>query len=400
MTVQGSSDWIDQFLDFSEGIPSPDIFRLWCGIAAVGGILERRVWAKVGRGAIYPNLYTLLVGPPGVGKSQGIALTQDLWRSVQGMHVAPDNMTKAALVDVVARSTRRLMIAGGLEEFHALLIPATEFGVFVPAHDLEFLNTLNKLFDNEKYYREERRHMGNKQIDIAYPQLNILAGTQPSYLANLLPEQAWGMGFMTRMIMVYSSTPVKNKLFFDDDPSKERIRSALVKRLTEFSKLWGPMAWTPEAQAAIELWHSQGCPPQPEHSKLEAYNSRRILHTIKLCIVSAISRTGERMIELQDVTRAKDWLVHVEKLMPDIFREMVNKSDAQVIQELHYFLWGLWSKEQKPIHESRLTFFLSTRVPSDKIGRLLEVAEKASIIRRMAGEKAYVPIPREQHGME
>jgi hypothetical protein len=400
MTGSGSSDWIDQYLEFTDGIPAPDIFRLWSGIACLGGVLERRVWAKVGRGAIYPNLYVLLVGAPGVGKSQAIAKTQDLWRSVKGLYVAPDNMTKAALVDVVARSTRRLMIEGRMEEFHALLVPSTEFGVLVPAHDLEFLNTLNKLFDNEKYYREERRHMGNKQIDIAYPQLNILAGTQPSYLANLLPEQAWGMGFMTRIIMIYSNTPKKVKLFHETSFPAEK-EAELLKRLRDFAKLWGPVSWEPDAAAAAEQWVHDGCPPMPDHSKLEAYNSRRILHTIKLAIIAAISRTGERVIQLQDFTRAQDWLIHAEKLMPDIFREMVNRSDSQVIQEMHYFMWTIWARKQEPIHISRIVYFLSMRVPSEKVNRLIEISEKSGVIKRVAGTTdQFIPVAREQHGMD
>jgi hypothetical protein len=151
----------------------------------------------------------------------------------------------------------------------------------------------------------------------------------------------------------------------------------------------------------IEAWAQDRCPPIPDHSKLQHYNGRRILHTLKLCMVAAVSRSGELNIKVEDVIRARDWLLHAEQTMPDIFREMVSRSDAQVIQELHFFLWKLWVKDRRPLHESRLIHFLSHRVPSDKVQRVIDVAERSNVIAREAGStNTYIPRPVAEHGME
>jgi hypothetical protein len=388
------------FLDYTDGIPSPDIFRLWSGIAALAGAMERRVWIETARSKLYPNLYTLLVAPPGVGKSQAISHVNELWYAVKGLHVAPDNVTKPALIDAIGAASRKMVLSEtGLMEFHSLLVASSEFGVLVPAHDLEFLNTLNHIYDNPRNYRENRRSMGDNQVDITNPQLNILGGTQPAYLANLLPEEAWGMGFTARVIMVYSSKAITVSLF-KKQASRSNEFKRLVSGLTKVAALYGAMSFTPEAEHYIEEWANGGCQPVPDHSKLANYTSRRILHALKLSIIAAVA-AGSAIIRVEDFERARSWLLLAESTMPDIFREMVGKSDVQVIDELHYFCWQLWIKEKKPVHVSRLIHFLQHRVPSEKILRVIEVAEKANILERMAGTTdLYKPRPKHEHGME
>ncbi len=362
--------------------------------------MERRVWIETARSKLYPNLYTLLVAPPGVGKSQAISHVTELWYAVKGLHVAPDNVTKPALIDAIGAASRKMVLSEtGLMEFHSLLVASSEFGVLVPAHDLEFLNTLNHIYDNPGNYRENRRSMGDNQVDIRNPQLNILGGTQPAYLANLLPEEAWGMGFTARVLMVYSSKAINVPLF-----RKQASRAPEFKRLlaglSRVAGLYGAMTFSPEAEVYIEKWAEDGCKPVPDHSKLANYTSRRILHALKLSIVAAVA-AGSPTIRVQDFERGRGWLLAAEATMPDIFREMVGKSDVQVIDELHYFCWTLWVKEKNPIHVSRLIHFLQHRVPSEKIMRVIEVAEKANILERMAGTTdTYKPRPKHEHGME
>jgi len=117
-------------------------------------------------------------------------------------------------------------------------------------------------------------------------------------------------------------------------------------------------------------------------------------------MISAVARANELVIRLDDVRRAQDWLLAVEQLMPDVFREMVAKSDGQVIQELHFFMWGQWVKSKKPFHESMLINFLSQRVPSEKVMRVLEIAERSNVVSRDAGSKLYIPKARTDHGVE
>lgn len=391
-------DFIADYMDYTDGIPSPDIFRLWSGIATIAGALERRVWISTSRAVLYPNLFVLLVAPPGVGKTQAIATVSDLWYASKKFHVAPDNMTKAALIDAIRDASTKRIIPSGLFEYNSLLTAADEFGVLVPAHDLEFLSVLNKIFDNPRSYRENRRHM-EVQVEITNPQLNIIAGTQPGFMASLLPEESWSMGFTSRLLMIYSATPSKIELFAKQEDRGKQYRR-LVSTLERYSDLLGEMEITQEAKDRLQSWATKGCEPVPQHSKLQHYVPRRIIYVLKLAMISAVSRTGMLCLELPDVERALTWLLFAEKLMPDIFRDMTLKSDSQVIEELHFFLWQLFMKENRPIHETRAIHFLQQRLPAEKIERVLGIAVKSGILEAHSTTigPAYVPVASHKHG--
>ena len=409
-------DWITEFLSYTDGVPSPEIFRLWSAITAVSGALERRVYANTGRGRIYPNLFTLLVGPPAAGKSQAISPVAALWMQAiqllpptEQFHIAPDNVTKAALVDALSRARgQRLFKAnditpGGLMEWHSMFIASPEFGVLIPRHDLEFLSVLNHIYDNPPYYREERRTLEGKNPDIFNPQLTILAGTQPDYLNSILPPEAWGMGFTSRIIMVYASTPPKIDLFAEETPGREKTAQGLARRLAGLSSLTGHFSWTAESKGALAEWYSSGMAPAPEHVSLTHYLGRRILHMVKLCMISAASRGESMEITGEDFSRAKGWLLEVEALMPDVFRAMLSRNDANIIQELHYHLWRLWATvtpdKRSPVPEAAVYEYLNKRVPSEKIAKILEVAERSGVIVRSAGG-GFIPRPKSEHSGE
>jgi hypothetical protein len=413
LVIDNPSDLITDYMNLTDKDDTPDLYRRWSAIALVAGAMERRVWTRVGsRGGqprlTYPNLYTLLIGPPGVGKYT-IEDIRDLWSAVnepntnkQAFKVAPSNLTKASLVDRLSKSTQvRLPPHGPPLEYNSLLVAAEEFGIFLPAYDLEFIGVLNGVYNNPTVYSEERRHGPSREIAIPFPQLNILGGVQPGWLASVFPEEAWSMGLTSRMLMIYSSEGHKHDLFQEgqDHPIS---RARIIARLATISQLYGELDWTPEAQDRINSWHAADGPPTPQHSKLEHYCRRRSLHAIKLAVTSPVSRTGTiASIELVDIERAIAWLIEAEAKVPDVFRAMIGKSDHQVIEELYNYLMASYTTaKQNPIHESKLFMFLSQRVPSDKVQKLLEVAERSNVLARVAGTDTYIPRARHEFAVE
>ena len=350
------------------------------------------MWVYTAGSILYPNLYTLLVSPPGVGKSQAISVVHDLWTRTPELKMAPDNVTKASLLDFLEEAKQvKMLTSTEMIQYHSLAVAASEFGVFVPAHDLEFLSALNHIFDNPPSYKETRRTT-KKTLDIVNPQLNVIAGTQPAFLSTLLPEAAWGMGFMSRQLLIYSGEPLTVELFSFEVSNKDH-RDALIKDLREIGKLFGQFQFDQEAKAAITEWNNSGRQPVPEHSKLAHYNARRIIHVLKLCMVSSISSRTDLLVTRNDFERAKAWLIDAETRMPDIFRAMVLKSDADVLQDLLIYAWEMYNKaNKKPIHKSRIVGFLQTKVPAEKILRIIETAELSGLLEREFGsDSLYIP---------
>lgn len=370
------SDFIDCFLDYTEAIPSPYIFRLWSAIAGVAGALERRVWVKAMPQPTYANLYVLLVAAPGVGKGVIDEITR-IWRKVPRLRLAPDSVTSASLLDSLIEADRKVIQDGKLAfEYHSLIVPSEEFGVLVPAHDLEFLSRLNRIFTNPDMLRVRRKYL-REEVQIINPQMTILAGTQPGYLGSLLPEEAWSMGFTQRLLMIHASQGVKTVLFQEDN-GREALFTKLAAMMNHLVAQCGQLQWEPKAAESFANWHAAGGPPRPDHPRLAHYVNRRTQFMLKLMLISSASRTDGPVVTEFDYERALTWLLAAEHVMPDVFREMVQKSDSNVISELVRFAWQIHIKSKnKGVHVARLHAFLAERVPSEKVPHIIALAIRA-----------------------
>lgn len=403
------SDIISDFMELTDGDETPDLFRRWSAICLVAGALERRVWTRVGsKGGLprwtYPNLYVWLVGPPGVGKSI-IGDIRDMWfqaiepgTNKPAFKVAPNNMTKASLIDRLSKSTQSwLSLSGPPIEYNSLLVAAEEFGVFLPSYDMEFIGVLNDIYNNPELFSEERRHGPVREVSIPHPQLNILGGVQPAWLAQVFPEHAWATGFSSRTIMVYASSKPKVDLYGNGE-DRSTSRQKIISNLSGLRHLYGYLPWNPDTYSKLNSWNMANGPPTPTHSRLEDYNTRRTQHVSKIATISSISRTNTiTTIEDIDLERAITWLTEAEKFMPDAFRAMKGKSDIVIINDLYDYITELYRRnKQKPVPDNAIYDYLANYVPSDKVKQLIEIAERSNYIVRMAGTDTYRPAARHE----
>lgn len=390
-----AGDWVTTFVQETEGLPSPPQFRQWSAIATVAGALERHVWCRVFNMNIYPNMYTFLVAPPGVGKTVATNLAESFWRLDRTRHVAPKSVTRASFGDALAdakKSRITPLFNPPVQEYNSLLVHAGELGVFVPGWDSEFMSLLTDVWDG-RMYEETRR--GNKlHIRVEKPTLNILASTTPSYLMETLPEGAWDQGFLSRTLLIYSEEPTAKDPFgssgFDYD---DISRTKLAGDLRRISNLFGPYKFDKEAEGVIRNWHMSGGHPAPEHPKLLNYNTRRTAHLLKLCMVSAASRGDELVITLPHVDRAMRWLTQAEARMPDIFKAMAGGGDSKVMEDAWYFLYNQYIQDKQPIPQGRLVAFLSQRAPSHAVLKIMELMLQQGIVKAvpMPGYLGFIP---------
>jgi hypothetical protein len=344
----------------------------------IGAAMERKVTTRTGTGAVYPNLFTLLVAPPGVGKGVALAKTEELFGELDKLHYAPSSITAAALVDVLAeakRSIMRLAANPPLLEFHSLYAVAPELGVLVPQYDPQMMNTLNDLYDCRNKPFTQRRRTKDLKISIKNPQLSILGACTPSFLKELLPDGAWDQGFISRTIMVFSGEAVRRPLF-EMPVAQDAQRAALLQDLRAISELQGNMRWDDDAAGAISEWDLSGGNPKPDHPKLIHYITRRSIHMIKLCMIASVCRSSELLITMEDWLQAKSWLEEVEAVMPDLFRWTGVTGDREVMDECYNFVFRNFLKDQKPVLESRVIRFLSEKLPSYAVAKVYDIMKQ------------------------
>lgn len=401
--VRKLENWIESFSDLTNVSGTPSLFRTWSGVAAIAAALERRVWVDAGMGPLYPNMYIILVAPPGIGKTE---LTSRVWSILDelstgnpdGLHLAPMSLTGAALVDALRDAERKFYSPGEFAldpmVYNSLAVVSNELGTMLPAYDPEMMNRLTDIYDGKTY--SERRRTRELNFKINHPQINILAGTTPGHLALSLPEGAWDQGFLSRTMMIFNSERQLRPLF-QTKPNQEAEWRLLKNDLKHIFGMAGEFKFSTEAASAINAWHMSGGQPLPDHPRLRNYNTRRTSHLLKLCIVASASVSDARVIELAHFHAALDWLIEAEVLMPDIFKAMVVNADMKAIDECWHFAYVTFMKEQQPIAEHRLISFLQERVPVQNVKKMLELMEASHILeKKLVGDVgyAYQPKPR------
>lgn len=381
---------IDSYLEYTGGIPCHEIFRKWVAIWAISASLERRVWLQLSGGKLYPNLFLFLLAPPGVGKDQAIHPMLGLLRRVGEVNLSPVSMTDKGMLDAIADPTavKEFQPEGSPSRtvYQSLNVCVPELGTLFTKHDLGFLSIVNDLYNCSGEFREKIRSR-KEELVVRNPHMTLLGGTQPSFLSKLFPTESWGMGFMARIIMVYHGVPEKKSLFRGQARTDKGVwEKELITGLENIAKMSGPMEVTPEAEDLIEDWHfNKSEEDKPDHPKLMHYNTRRILHILKLAMIHAASE-NKKEITADHFNRALNDLLEVEARLPEIFKEMSNDGQKDIVDDAFYFVMKIYTQnKQKPVSEHRLVEFLARHVPANQINYIIDSMIKMKLIKEHSG---------------
>lgn len=377
-------NWVAAFEKLTAYTGSPARLRRWAGIACIAGALEQKTWVVTNNSPLYPNLYTILVAPPGIGKSAALGQLRHFWRQLKEHKLAASNVSKASLIDELADAQRIIVRAGKnppTVEFHSLKVIASELTVFIPEFATEFMSVMTNIYDTEPF--AERKRVLKNRIEIDRPQINFVAGTTPSSLTQLLPEGAWDQGFLSRTLLVYDAD-VKLQSLFSTTTADKMLLKDMEADMQEIGSIYGEIKFTEEAAEFIDHWQMNGRLPVPDHPKLQHYLSRRVAHLLKLSQVACISAGNDLVIQLEHIQQAMDWLFDLEAHIPEIFKAMSSGGDGKVMEEAWHMLFQFKARHGKGAPRSMLIKFISARVPSHAVERIIDLMEKGDMIRAVA----------------
>lgn len=365
--------WIESFVNLTESLESPPIFRRWAAISTIAAALEQKVWLQT-TAPIYPNLYIFIIGHPAAGKTRAIRAGRNILRQLPDPHLAPISLTWASLVDNLVTS-KRVIIQPPADplEYNSMYICPDEIGTFIHKYDNEMTDGLSALYDPDPY--SQARRTSDIKIKINSPQLNILAGSTPQNLMQLMPEKAWGQGFTSRLIMVFSD----ERIVGDDFSEKATIDTTdLFHDLEIINNLIGQFQVTEEYRTAVKHWRDLGEVPVPNHPKLMYYIGRRRVNLYKLSMIAALDKSNALILTRDDFNRAMGWLLEAEDQMPSIFMAGATNADAQAMDEIMHFI--KINDRGHGVSEQKITRFASDKIPLHSILRVIEIMERSGQI--------------------
>lgn len=372
--------WVDAFVDHTANLDSPAIFRRWTAISTIAAALEQKVWLMTSS-ALFPNLYTLICGHPGVGKTRTIRVGRSYVSKLPDFHLSPISMTFASLVDSLLKAKRMIIrLPDEPLEYNSMFICVDELGAFISKYDNEMIDGLSAFYDVDAY--SQTRRTTDIKIKIESPQVNILAGSTPQNLTALLPEKAWGQGFTSRLIMIFSD----ERIIGDDfAPQTTSHGEDLEHDLGIINSLIGQFHVTAEYQRAVNNWRSLGEPPVPSHPRLLHYVTRRRTHLYKLSMVAAIDKGNALVLGQDEFNRAMGWLLEAEDQMPEIFKAGAANADGSAMEEIAHFI--RIADKGTGVTEPQILRFAKDLIPLHSILRVVEIMERSGQIKCMGKDR-------------
>lgn len=395
--------FVEAFKDLTVPIGAPVEFATWTAYWMLSAAIERRVWTFTKRRPLHPNIFAMLVAPPGIGKGLVISPARRILKSFAGDRVGAHSMTSASLVDGLKSGHRSIISnkAGKTDDYYALNVVSPEFQVLFPVYDPTFLGKVTNIYDADDYSETRRGGKGEYDFDLSKVWISMLGGTTPEQIFTTFPEGAFRTGFFSRTILVWGTPGHVPDLFGGDMDSEEvaKTEGDLGSELKAISEITGAFKFNSRAAEAIRAFDSQNYPyggdPVPRHPRLLNYCTRRTLHIAKLMMLHALDR-GETNLLLteKDYAAAYDLLIATEDQMVEIFKEANQGGEARMVDDIRHELSIMYAKTHKPIPKSKVFAMFLERTQAFKIQAILNSAVTGGWLRQVNDKEvgiAYVP---------
>ena len=408
----------------------PQEFKRISLLHAVSAVIGRQVWWRTQFGITYPNIFSLLVGGPGTGKSQAVEAAEDLildLAQTQRIHLAAHNFTKASMLDQLAHAERDLVpdpsrnildkilfdpekateaqkqshaIEMSDRVYHHLSIFNSEFGTMTGQYAPDMLSCLSTLFDSRPLFVEQKRSSNKGEPIIIYnPSVSMITGSQPRFLTEHMPITAWQQGFATRLWIEYIPQSVERRgdLFGLGQGSTE-IKLAMMRELERLSLVSGEIVFNPEAKDWLRTFYlTRDRETAPRHSILDGgHNDRRTLKVQKYAILVSLCRREELVVHVEDLELVFGWMMEADVRLVDMFEDMGTSSDAEVLQAVWEFINRKFIERKVGTATTEVRLFIARRGDVHKAPKYItELTEMGAIRTENATVRGIVDKTRE-----
>ena len=333
-------NWVTAYAQYTEDTEPPPSYHVWTGIYVVASALQRKVWLQFGRRRLFPNLYIILVSPPGrCRKGAAISLGVDLLKKVPGISVTSDSTTREQLIRAMANARNDLSYeedGGGLimEQHCSVSVVSKELGSFLGVKNTHLITFLTDIYDCDDEWEYSTKHSGTDKIQGAC--LNFIGAITPDWLARNLPMDAIGGGYSSRVLFVVGRQKHKRVTIPPDSPALRSMARLLSEDLEKITTLTGPFRFDPEAYTFYDEWYQgiDDLAPTIEDPRFGGYLERKPAMVLKSSMALAVAKRNELVITLDDVAQALSLINDLEPLMSDAFGGLGEYDKAIVIEKV------------------------------------------------------------------
>jgi len=283
----------------------PNSYLIWSALSTLSAIVQRRTYTRWVYKVFYPNIYVLLVGPPGIThKGSAIEFSHSLLRKV-GASVASQSITKEGLIVQ--------MRARAVDNANALAVMSDEFSSFFDKSGTQMISFLTDIYDCRDGWDDMTK--GGGRIVVEAPYLSMFAATTPRWIADNFDHRFTEGGFAARTIFVAETHPRFLKARADITQDMLDAQDDMLEDLAAMQSVEGEYIWTKEAEDWFDDWYETKWPREHVDYRLASYHGRKPTHVIKIAMLAALNESNELELDVRHLKKAYQVLTALERNM-------------------------------------------------------------------------------------
>jgi hypothetical protein len=296
--------WLSSYSEYIAETESPKKFWAWSGIFVLASSLQRRTWLNFGIENLYPNLYVMVVAPPGrCRKGAPLGLAKRILTEAQ-IPVFVDSPTKRALTKYLHElgKTSFFQIDGSPKPQSPVALISKELSSFMAVNPKEMIEVLTDLFDSHDVWEYKTSEKGTDKLYGVC--VSCFFATTPSWMATNLPEEAIGGGFTSRFVLVSGTN--KDQFIPIPPVPPEALYRDLVRDIVHISQICGEFIWDPAAKKIYEDWYLtiEGKVKATHDERLHGFLERIHIMALKVSMALHIAYSDRLVITEEDISTA------------------------------------------------------------------------------------------------
>lgn len=338
--------FLRNYLEWTDGTEAPENYHFWSGLGALSAIVSRRVWLDMGLFQIFPNLYIVLLGPPGNGKTTCMRVAKNVVRDIGDIPFSAEAQTKESVVRYMRDNCGRTFEHDGQSQVYTpLTIFVTELSHFFGPNSGHMIDFLTTIYDENKYEARTK----NKGDDVLEgPYVTLLGCTTQDWITTYLKSDIIGGGFTRRVIFVNepSGEDKSNRIPFPiRRPEQVVARDNLIAYGKVLQSVKGQFEWAPDAKRRYSEWYcTREIPKDPDTA---GYYRTKPIQVLKVAMLVALSREPRPVLTWEDIEVAMSLLEKTETTLTRVFQGIGRNELNAVANKVVELLLGTAEREIK-----------------------------------------------------